>query len=244
LGRKNGDALWPDRYPKATLKVIEETSHFWWNGLYQQRPAALEGNLVKQSWFRYYTTATIDGRVWVTLHKTDGDVRVLFTDLRIYFTVDLAVSTKTSADYTVVSVWGLVPATGDLLWLDAVAEQMEGPDQPDLIKKMWRTHNPTLIGIESTAYQLSLVQALMRDGLPVLKLHADKDKVSRFIPAGNDYKNGLIFHPRHASWVSNAETQLLNFPNASHDDYVDTCSYAAKMRQVMLGVGEVKMIGH
>lgn len=244
LGRQVGQALWPDRYPIEALHRIKMASHFWWNGLYQQRPAPLEGHLVKQSWFRYFTKQVVDGRVFYTLHRPDGETVLAHKDLTIFLTVDLAASTKTSADYTVVSVWGLEHKTGELLWLDAKAERMEGPDQVELITKMYHTWKPELIGVEATAYQLTMVQNLVRDGLPAYKLHADTDKVSRFLPAGNAYKNGLIYHPLHAEWVSEVEAQLVTFPNADHDDHVDTCSYAVRMLHYILGAGTMDMTGY
>ncbi len=36
-----------------------------------------------------------------------------------------------------------------------------------------------------------------------------------------------MFWPRHAPWVGEWEAELLLFPNARHDDQVDTLSYAA-----------------
>lgn len=244
LGRKNGDALWPERFSVEQLGVIKKRSYFWWNGLYQQRPAPIEGHLVKKAWLRYFSMQVISGQPFAILHTPEGDQRLALTDCRLFFTVDLAASLKTSADFTVVSVWALWPTKGILLWLDAVDERMEGPDQEALIAKLYHQYKPSLIGIEATSYQLTLIQALLRQGLPIHKLQADKDKVSRFIPSATMYQNGLIYHPLHAPWLERAEPQLLSFPNAAHDDFVDTVAYASRMIYFLTGIGEMPLEGY
>lgn len=244
LGRKNGDPLWPERYPLDALHLVRQASHFWWNGLYQQRPAPLEGHLTKRSWFRYFSEQVVGGKAYYILHKPGEDVRIALDDCLIFFTVDLAASLATSADMTVVSVWGAVKKTGELLWIDSVGERMEGPDQHELIWKLYHTWKPELVGVEATAYQLTLFQSLVREGLPAFKLKADSDKVSRFLPAGNAYKNGIIYHKLHAEYLAEVEPQLLTFPNAEHDDYVDTCSYAVRMLHDVLGGGTMEVVGY
>jgi hypothetical protein len=39
---------------------------------------------------------------------------------------------------------------------------------------------------------------------------------------------GRIYFPKAASWLEEWEHELLQFPNGTHDDQVDTLSYAAK----------------
>lgn len=244
LGRKNGEPLWPERYGLGQLKVHEASSPIWWNGMYQQRPAPLEGNLVKKAWLRYFEVLEIDGLKYVALHKPEGTVRVRWTDCTLFFTIDLAASEKTQADETVISAWLLVRETGELCWLDATGGHIEGPDQEGLIIQQANAYQPTLIGVESTAYQLTMFQNLIRKGLPGYKLKADKDKLSRFIPASALYKAGQIYHRLYAPWLTTAEDQLLKFPNHAHDDYVDTVSYAAKLISYLSGAGEMPLEGY
>lgn len=243
LGRKKGDALWPTRYDVPALQLMESRHVRWFNAMYQQQPSHAEGQYMKRSWLRYFVRKDTEAGRFYELRDEEGARLVAHKDLRIFFTMDLAASTKTSADYTVISTWGLEPKTSTLLWLDAVGERLEGPDQEALLIKLYNERAPALIGIESVAYQLTLVQNMARKGLPVFKLKADKDKISRFLPAAAAYKNGKIYHPLTAPWLDTVEKQLLAFPNAPHDDYVDTCAYAQRMLNYMLGAGEVPIEG-
>jgi hypothetical protein len=63
LGRKEGDALWPKRFPVAKLNQIRAAiGGSAWAALYQQRPAAAEGAVFKREWWRTYTAATLPAR--------------------------------------------------------------------------------------------------------------------------------------------------------------------------------------
>ena len=56
LGRAEGDALCPPRFPIERLNEIKKVvgSHIF-AGLYQQRPAPIMGGIVKKDWLRYWT---------------------------------------------------------------------------------------------------------------------------------------------------------------------------------------------
>lgn len=53
LGRKAGEALWPDRWPiSKLLKRMKRLGTYVWNALFQQRPSPPEGNYFKKQWFK------------------------------------------------------------------------------------------------------------------------------------------------------------------------------------------------
>jgi predicted phage terminase large subunit-like protein len=52
--------------------------------------------------------------------------------------------------------------------------------------------------------------------------------ISRALVAVARYEEHRVFHPRGADWLDEWETELLAFPNAAHDDQVDTVAYAAR----------------
>jgi hypothetical protein len=54
--RRRGEALHPEREPRAVLEHIRRTiGEYNFAGQYQQAPAPLGGGLVKAAWFRRYT---------------------------------------------------------------------------------------------------------------------------------------------------------------------------------------------
>jgi predicted phage terminase large subunit-like protein len=139
--------------------------------------------------------------------------------------VDLAVSLKTTADYTVVGVFGVTP-DGKALVLEIDRARREGPDiVPAIARAVGRWKLPA-VWIEKVGFQLMLIQEARREGIPVRELEADKDKVSRALPATAAFEGGRLFLPKTGPWLADFEAELLGFPNATHDDQVDVLGYA------------------
>ena len=42
------------------------------------------------------------------------------------------------------------------------------------------------------------------------------------------YEHGMVLHRAGAPWLTAFEDELLAFPNAAHDDQVDTLAYAGR----------------
>ena len=145
---------------------------------------------------------------------------------RVFQTCDVAGSKKSSADYFVLGTFALTPG-GDLLVLDMLRERLEGPDQPELMRRKFHEWKPQLIGVESVSMGLTLYQQTVRDGLPVIKLKPDADKYTRAIPAAARYEAGTFYHLEGATWGRELEAELIAFPNGAHDDQVDVIAYAA-----------------
>ena len=56
LGRMPGEPLWPEwQDKKALARIRAEVGERGWSALYQQRPTAQEGSIIKSSWWRYWT---------------------------------------------------------------------------------------------------------------------------------------------------------------------------------------------
>ena len=122
LGRQPGEALWPERYDADALNQRRrEMGSRLFASEYQQQPTPASGSIFKREWFRYWRPLG-DGSYDL------GSGRVVPSgDCTRLTTVDLAVSTRTSADYTVIGTWAVSP-TADLILLDLQRERMEGPD--------------------------------------------------------------------------------------------------------------------
>jgi predicted phage terminase large subunit-like protein len=156
---------------------------------------------------------------------------------RVFLIVDLAFSLKKEADYTVISAWAVTPGR-DLILLTRLRERLEGPDIEKEIIRMYRRWNAQYVGVESTAAQSLVVQALRKKGLTVKALRADKDKLTRSIPATVRMEAGQIYFPDGAEWLGEFEHELLSFPHGAHDDQVDVLSYAAVEVQKFGGAAE------
>jgi predicted phage terminase large subunit-like protein len=217
-----------DREELAIAK--REIGSFLFSQEYEAQFVEQSGGLIKSEWFKYYTKETLtefneEGNYqdYVYMQTLDGAVRL--EDLKIYTTVDLATSTKESADYTVVTTIGL-DKQNNVYVLDVIRKRIEAPDIVKLLEQVYEKWNPVSIGVESAGFQLALIQIIRRQTtLPIVKLKADKDKLSRALPLSAKMEAGMVFFPNDALWYSDLEKELLVFPSGDHDDQVDSLAY-------------------
>ena len=225
LGREEGEALWPERFPEQALEQIRsDRPPRSWAGLYQCRPVALGGEFFKQKWLRYWK---LDGPHAVL---EDG-TRIELTRLYTFVTCDLAVSTRDRSDYSVICSWGFDPARkSELLLLDVDRDRMEGPQMIPRIKGAITRWGAVGAYIEKTIYHTTLISEARSQGMLVAELKPDTDKRTRAVPATMLFEGGQCYLRAGAAWLAEYEDELLSFPEqGTHDDQVDCTSYAVKL---------------
>jgi predicted phage terminase large subunit-like protein len=239
LGRKPGEALWPERFPVDHLhKIKNQVGPYVWEALYQGSPTPSEGGFFKKPWFRYFRQDK--GRIVPTAEAkgaAESSTSIKARALKRFATVDLAVSTKDNADYTCALVWGIDMDNKRLLLLDVHRLRLEGPDIVPMLQQLHARHELLGIYVEAVAFQLSIIQEAMRQGLPVRRLTPDKDKVARAIPATCIMEQEAVYFREGAPWLPALETEILQFPRGVHDDQVDCLAYAS---QIFLDVMQAK----
>lgn len=228
LGRQPGEALWPERYDLAALQAIKDTvGSYYWSAMYQQTPMVEGGGIFRQETLGSWHQRGADKDI-IRLTKPDGTAKVVSRDAIWQFTtVDLAASTKNTADWTVFALWGVTP-DHELLLMDLWRQRIESADHYALLEQRHNAWAPRFHGIEKVTYGLTLVQTASRIGrVPIRELKADRDKVSRAYGAAALAEAGKLYIPKTAPWLDSYVHELLSFPNGSHDDQVDVTSYAA-----------------
>ena len=146
--------------------------------------------------------------------------------------VDLAISEKTSADYTAIVVIGLHSATGMRWVLDAQHQRLSFNKVLGFIQQMANKWNPALINIEDVAFQSAVVQEMLRTTpLPVRGMKPYGDKELRFQAAAARYEQGLMIHGRGLD--PDFESELLMFPNGVNDDFEDALVLACGFGQTL-----------
>lgn len=232
--RQEGEPLWSARYDLDELaKRRKGAGTYWWNALYQGNPSSPVGNVLAPGLLQRYRVT--DGG-WLLGGASGG--QLIPSDRRapdapdIFSTADLATSTKTSADYTVIATWALTK-DNRLLLLDLDRRRVEGSQHHEMFRRNYDIWLPSTMGVESNGFQLSTVQSL-RAGLvgkflplPITKLTADTDKVSRALTLQALIEAGMVYVPESAQWLPDLLEEMRQFPNGAHDDQVDAMSYAA-----------------
>lgn len=214
LGRSEGEALWPERYEVDELLSIKAGGSYVWNALYQQRPVAAEGNLLKRSWWKFY-----DEPPELLSRRVTFDEIIASWDTSFKDTKD--------SDYVVGQVWGR--SGGDYYLLHQVRDQMDYPTFKRAVadlKTLWPAAHVTLI--EDKANGSAVIADLRSEVDGLVAVDPDGGKVARVVAISGLVEGGQVFLPmqKHAAYVEGFLAECASFPNGANDDQVDTMSQA------------------
>lgn len=233
LGRKPGEFMVSARGDRDWPRIKKNVGSYVWSALYQGHPAPAAGGLFKRGNLRYWAPIPADPARHGLMRggRIDLGGRVVYLDdCWRFVTVDLAASTKTTADYTAAAVWAVSP-DGDLVMLDGIRRRIEERDHWSAINPLRQKWSADVVYVESRMFGTTMVYTAGRSGVPIRELKADTDKVTRALPASVRSETGRLWLPTLSSF-SEVETwvkELVSFPNAAHDDCVDVIAYAARV---------------
>ncbi|KKN90004.1 hypothetical protein LCGC14_0231160 [marine sediment metagenome] len=207
LGRKEGEVLWPERWPKHLLeKKRHMTTEHWWNANHQQRPSPVGGYMIKEAWFRRYQSIPLNPEQTV-------------------LSFDTAQKEKDINDYTVIGTWYLFKDSYYLI--DVVRERYNHPSliiAANIALQKWKPH---AVLIEDKGSGTSLIQHLDRTTTaPVIPIIPVGDKVIRMDAVTPIISAGNVFLPEKnlTGWLRDYEEELMAFPNSARKDQVDMTS--------------------
>jgi predicted phage terminase large subunit-like protein len=216
LGRNPGEALCPDRYDEEALNRIKnKLGAYSFAALYQQRPVPIEGALFKRSWFK------------------DKIVDKAPDNLRWVRGYDLAVSTKSSADYTASFKVGF-DKQGNMYIADGFRKRIEYPEQRRYVVQRMVNERNTSHGIEKALHGQAFVQDLRRipavRGIPFRAVRVDTDKFTRALVWANLAEEGKVYLVR-GNWNADFLDECCRFTGKgdAHDDQIDAVSLAVQM---------------
>lgn len=225
LGRAEGAALWPECYPVSELSVIKQSIGARdWSALYQQRPSAMEGSILKRGNWGYFKPAEVNPA---------GLIESLCVT-RVIQAWDTAFKTGNMNDYSVGVTIGVAKARYYIL--DVWRDRAEFPDLKRALVSQATKWGAHAVVIEDAASGQSLIQELRRNTrIPLVTVKADKDKTSRANAISAIHEAGLCYLPENEHWVSDFVDECAGFPSAAHDDQVDAfvhaLTYARPMAQ-------------
>jgi predicted phage terminase large subunit-like protein len=226
LGREVGEPMISARGDRDWKKIRRDVGEYVFAALYQQRPAPAEGGLFKRLWWRRWSPAPslglgeridLGGRIWSLV------------DCWKFGTVDLANSTKTSADWTVASLWAMT-ADGDLVLLDFMRARVGEESHFALVRPLAERWLPDTFFVERSQYGTTLARDAANSGVHLTPIDPEADKFSRALPYSARVSGGRVWLPAGAPdkadiWIN----EHAAFPNGAHDDTVDTGSFAVRV---------------
>ena len=165
---------------------------------------------------------------------------------------DCAFSEKEHNDPTAMTTWGVFkPLDGPMsvLLIDCWAEHLSFPKLKPKVIEEWRVSygegrdakRPDLILVEDKAAGISLIQELRYAHLPVRAYNPGRaDKMQRLQITASIFATGRVWLPESdthkgyvRSWAEGFLSQICAFPDAAHDDYVDSATQAIRLLKDM-----------
>lgn len=242
LGKKVGDALWPERFPVSLLDTARRMDPYGFSALYMGRPTPPEGAYYKQYHLKTYSSMR---------DLPDGTKR----RFRAFLTGDLAVSPEANADKTCVGVWLL--DENDELWLhpDLYWERKSSDESVERIIELG-----SIYGVECSWWEKGQLDKAV--GPFLRKRHMELVQLNKQVKSttGRQYKpkyftiealpvsgsKGLkslatrgrmaqhkIHFPEFAPWWQNAKEQMLNFTGSGNDKEDDFCDCISLIGQAL-----------
>mgnify|MGYP000609033603 CR=1 FL=1 len=212
LGRKPGEALWPERFGARDLARTRAGNEVAFSALYQGNPSPAEGV--------FYMAAD--------LHTYEA--RDLPTNLRMFAASDHAVSTEAQNDPSCMGVFGVDPRGVAYIMPDLVWRKIDASEAVEQMIRLMRKYAPIWWYAErghiSRAIGPFLKKRMQEEQVhvPIIEDHPVGDKLQRSHSARSRCAQGKILFPADAAWWPRAKAELLKFPNGRHDDFVDFLS--------------------
>lgn len=212
LGRAPGDSLFPEigkdkNWLESTKKVyMTKEGQRSWLALYQGRPTAQGGNLIKRDDFKYYS---------IMPEKFD----------QILQSWDCTFKDSDGSDYVVGQVWGRKGP--DKYLLDMVRARMDFPTTIKAILNMtMKWPQAYMKVIEDKANGSAIIQVLSKKIEGIMPVTPRESKLARVQSILPQIECGNVYLPSGAAWLEEFIDECCKFPNGKHDDMVDAMSQA------------------
>lgn len=212
--RQLGEALWPNKYPIESLRAQQALDSRGFTALYQQRPTALEGGVVKASWLQFYKQLP---------EKFD----------RMILSLDATFKDKPDSDYVALQAWGQIGSKKYLV--DQIRDRLGFTDTCSAVRILCARYPQIYIKlIEDAANGPAIIETLVKQGVGgIVPIRAKDSKYSRLYACSPQFEAGDVFYPDPsiAPWINTNVDEILNFPNLANDDTVDATSQALNYLQ-------------
>lgn len=210
LGRKPGEPLWPERYGKDFIEIRKRYPEDF-NALYQGRPVATEGNMIKREWFE-------NDSAWYT--PTPQFLNQLPI---ICMSVDATFKDTSKSDKVDIQIWGKF--NQDFYLIDNVNARMDFLATLQAIRNFKQQYNIGMIFIEDKANGSAIINVLSKElhGIvPVNPLGGKEARLQAILP----YLVNNVKLPRNKTFTQSILQEWYAFPNGAHDDSVDSMTQA------------------
>jgi len=231
-----GNTLSLRKFPEQRIELLRrQKGDSLFNLTFMCNTEAVEGNIIRRSEIQYWDTGNLPE-----------------TALMAFMGVDPAASLSNRADRAAIATVVTDYSNSPKIYLvDMWAGRMEGPDlEQEVAKRALRTAGLRAVGVETVAYQLTLVQYLKRKHqLPIREipyrsrrqamnrvLGIDREKIGRWHYLASLFRSGRLYLPRQGLPLIDGvsfESELCSLKGAGDkmDDRSDSFAFASVMAE-------------
>lgn len=222
-------ALWPARWPLEKLdEERERIGTLAFEQEYMANPIDDSRRVFRPEWLQRYDESELVEERLVNLVCVDPSTG------------------KTNGDFFALWVGSVDSASGTIYTRELRLDRVGIVEQVRRILAAVERWRPLRVGIEVTAYQDALRQALEHEArqrglyIPVEEIRMRGNKIARIEGAAVFFEKGLIRLPRLLD--PEAEAQFLNFPRSRHDDAPDVCAMGIQMAETFRAIRQIESV--
>lgn len=223
--QKAGDLLWTERLPQSFLDSQRVGMGSWaFNGQYQQRPAPLDGGIIKRQWVRFYRQLP---------EKFEFMVQ----------SWDCTFSGGNDNDFVAGQVWARSGGKYFMLPYRTYERLDFGPTMAAIKSCHAKFPQAHAVLIEDKANGPAIISELQKEIPGVVAVNPEGGKLARTQATAPLWEAGSIELPDPQvfgiTWMEDYLHNMCAFPKAAHDDDVDATSQALIYMRSRLGGGIV-----
>lgn len=222
---KADQLLWPERLSESFLQSQRIGMGSWaFNGQYQQRPAPLEGGLIKRSWVRFYRQLP---------EHFDFVVQ----------SWDCTFSGGSDNDFVAGQVWARSGGKYYMLPYRTYERLDFGPTMTSIKSCHAKFPRAHAILVEDKANGPAIISELRKEIPGIVAVNPEGGKIARAQATAPLWESGSIELPDpqvfDCPWIEDYLHNICTFPKAAHDDDMDSTSQALIYMRSRLGGGIV-----
>lgn len=208
IAEKDVEVLDPVRWPieRLMLRRIKAGSTRFLRE-YQNDITSFTGTMLKPEWLAYADAPPL-------------------SEMNLYMGVDLAITDKSTSDFTVITTVGVHRKTNTIYLLRMHRSRSDFPTTLENIKaeyQAWGSYRPLKVTVESNAAQRATSQMLqLHTNLPVFPSHTSKGKEVRMQLLAPFFESGKVKLTPDFDPDDVFKTEWASFPSSkTHDDTLD-----------------------
>lgn len=210
------DAKWLEDFKRSYIRDPDGGARAW-AALYQCSPRVEEGNIIRRSWWKFYNP---------------NEIKVFGAEI---ISVDATFKDKDDNDFVAISVWG--KRRNDYYCQYMMNAHLNFLATLQAIRTVRSLYPRAMtVLIEDKANGSAIINVLQQE-MFCIPVNPRGGKVARVNAVSAAIESGHTYLPMGAPWVEPFIDQFSAFPNAPHDDMVDSASQA--LTYLLYSTGEV-----